>query len=106
MDFSIAQPPMTRLFFLSCRRRHTIWPRDWSSDVCSSDLILKLLEKDAGGQKDLSDPRVHSQVREAIFNRKDQTLKSAFSEVARNKATVVNYLAQRKIGRASCRESE
>src|SRR5207253_4663143 len=20
------------------RRRHTIWPRDWSSDVCSSDL--------------------------------------------------------------------
>src|SRR5207253_3879670 len=21
------------------RRRHTIWPRDWSSDVCSSDLI-------------------------------------------------------------------
>src|SRR5207253_5875829 len=21
------------------RRRHTRWPRDWSSDVCSSDLI-------------------------------------------------------------------
>src|SRR5437660_6844664 len=26
------------LFFFSSRRRHTIWPRDWSSDVCSSDL--------------------------------------------------------------------
>src|SRR5690625_8009320 len=26
-----------RLFF-SSRRRHTRWPRDWSSDVCSSDL--------------------------------------------------------------------
>src|SRR5690625_5951168 len=25
-------------FFLSSRRRHTRWPRDWSSDVCSSDL--------------------------------------------------------------------
>src|SRR5207253_8726289 len=25
------------------RRRHTRWPRDWSSDVCSSDL-----ESDAG----------------------------------------------------------
>src|SRR5690625_7979575 len=25
-------------FFFSSRRRHTIWPRDWSSDVCSSDL--------------------------------------------------------------------
>src|SRR5207253_7660382 len=22
----------------SSRRRHTSWPRDWSSDVCSSDL--------------------------------------------------------------------
>src|SRR5207253_8391261 len=21
------------------RRRHTRWPRDWSSDVCSSDLV-------------------------------------------------------------------
>src|SRR5207253_3999574 len=28
-----------RLFFFSSRRRHTRWPRDWSSDVCSSDLI-------------------------------------------------------------------
>src|SRR5437870_13637175 len=26
------------LFFFSSRRRHTRWPRDWSSDVCSSDL--------------------------------------------------------------------
>src|SRR5207253_6766713 len=23
--------------------RHTRWPRDWSSDVCSSDLILRLI---------------------------------------------------------------
>src|SRR5690625_5701876 len=27
-------------FFFSSRRRHTRWPRDWSSDVCSSDLAL------------------------------------------------------------------
>src|SRR5690625_1108250 len=26
------------MFFFSSRRRHTRWPRDWSSDVCSSDL--------------------------------------------------------------------
>ena len=57
--------------------------------------ILKLIEKDAGGQKDLSDPRVQANVRQTIFNRKDQVLKNAFSEAARNKATVVNYLAQR-----------
>src|SRR5205809_2133717 len=38
--------------FFSSRRRHTICSRDWSSDVCSSDLlftrVLELLrEKDA-----------------------------------------------------------
>src|SRR5215510_12450131 len=29
-------------FFFSSRRRHTRWPRDWSSDVCSSDLLVIL----------------------------------------------------------------
>src|SRR5690625_5834057 len=29
-------------FFFSSRRRHTRWPRDWSSDVCSSDLTNTL----------------------------------------------------------------
>src|SRR5205809_7916876 len=28
------------LFFFSSRRRHTRCSRDWSSDVCSSDLLL------------------------------------------------------------------
>src|SRR3712207_8109861 len=28
------------LFFFSSRRRHTRYWRDWSSDVCSSDLIV------------------------------------------------------------------
>src|SRR5207302_6621964 len=28
------------LFFFSSRRRHTRFSRDWSSDVCSSDLRL------------------------------------------------------------------
>src|SRR5690606_40343427 len=27
-------------FFFSSRRRHTRFSRDWSSDVCSSDLVL------------------------------------------------------------------
>src|SRR5690606_40013695 len=28
------------VFFFSSRRRHTSFSRDWSSDVCSSDLTL------------------------------------------------------------------
>src|SRR5216683_5422997 len=34
-------------FFFSSRRRHTRSDRDWSSDVCSSDLRLQALEADA-----------------------------------------------------------
>src|SRR5207253_6640067 len=33
-----APPYRLSVFFFSSRRRHTRWPRDWSSDVCSSDL--------------------------------------------------------------------
>src|SRR5947209_17736931 len=29
-------------FFFSSRRRHTRYWRDWSSDVCSSDLLLAI----------------------------------------------------------------
>src|SRR6266511_4755701 len=38
------------LFFFSSRRRHTIFSRDWSSDVCSSDL-------DVGGERPLAQLR-------------------------------------------------
>src|SRR5699024_11946298 len=30
-------------FFFSSRRRHTISKRDWSSDVCSSDLLPQVI---------------------------------------------------------------
>src|SRR3712207_7628555 len=30
-------------FFFSSRRRHTRYWRDWSSDVCSSDLVAPVL---------------------------------------------------------------
>src|SRR2546429_6088476 len=32
-------PPPWSFFFFSSRRRHTRCSRDWSSDVCSSDLV-------------------------------------------------------------------
>src|SRR5690606_40780494 len=31
-------------FFFSSRRRHTRFSRDWSSDVCSSDLAVTAIE--------------------------------------------------------------
>src|SRR5690625_7955787 len=36
---------LNQLIFFSSRRRHTRWPRDWSSDVCSSDLDQTLERK-------------------------------------------------------------
>src|SRR5215217_2334635 len=30
-------------FFFSSRRRHTRYWRDWSSDVCSSDLVVEVM---------------------------------------------------------------
>src|SRR5438876_5714143 len=36
---------MLFFFFFSSRRRHTRWTGDWSSDVCSSDLISELANK-------------------------------------------------------------
>src|SRR5690625_5909828 len=41
------------LFFFSSRRRHTRWPRDWSSDVCSSDLVGLLDVIQGGGERGL-----------------------------------------------------
>src|SRR5690606_39293952 len=35
-------------FFFSSRRRHTRFSRDWSSDVCSSDLGAKKLDHGKG----------------------------------------------------------
>src|SRR5690625_6559322 len=39
------------LFFVSSRRRHTRWPRDWSSDVCSSDLKVFINENQSNQQQ-------------------------------------------------------
>src|SRR5690606_38770381 len=40
---------MSLFFFFSSRRRHTRFSRDWSSDVCSSDLQLIFLILGAAG---------------------------------------------------------
>src|SRR3712207_8104364 len=43
-------------FFFSSRRRHTRYWRDWSSDVCSSDLVASFLDAaaDPAGQREVA----------------------------------------------------
>src|SRR3712207_8407809 len=49
-------------FFFSSRRRHTRYWRDWSSDVCSSDLIragnYKAIETTAYGDREMEKAEV------------------------------------------------
>lgn len=60
--------------------------------------IIKLLAKEEAGQLALSDPSVQSAIRQALMNEKEQLLKAAYIEVLRNRAKVVNYLAQQIVG--------
>jgi peptidyl-prolyl cis-trans isomerase SurA len=56
--------------------------------------IIKLLSKEPAGQRQLSDPRVQENIRQMLFQRKDQMLRAAFYEVARSEARVRNYYAE------------
>src|SRR5690606_40346785 len=54
------------VFFFSSRRRHTIFSRDWSSDVCSSDLDGRLLHREL-----LRRPAGERKVQRIRFERRD-----------------------------------
>jgi peptidyl-prolyl cis-trans isomerase SurA len=60
--------------------------------------ILKVITKEPAGQRELADPKVQQTIRETLINRKDQLLKAAYYEVARNEAKVENYFAARVMG--------
>src|SRR3712207_7477945 len=93
---------MRSLFFFSSIRRHTRYWRDWSSDVCSSDLRSEF-------------PRVArrapSQARSRAFYELADRFDWAVIGATRNEhlrrtiAELRPHTARlRKIGRASCRE--
>ena len=56
--------------------------------------IFKIYSKEPAGQRELTDPRVQQNIRETLLNRKDQLLRAAYYEVARDEAKVINFLAQ------------
>src|SRR5438445_7034745 len=80
-------------FFFSSRRRHTRYWRDWSSDVCSSDLersLLRLELVEVAEEIALEDLRVERG--------------HAVHAVAADDGQVGHPHALLEIGRASCRE--
>ncbi|HUK30406.1 MAG TPA: hypothetical protein VLV89_04780, partial [Candidatus Acidoferrum sp.] len=56
--------------------------------------ILKLVGKEAPGQRELSDTQVSILIRDTLRSRKEQLLNGAFLVNARNNSKITNYLAQ------------
>jgi peptidyl-prolyl cis-trans isomerase SurA len=55
--------------------------------------ILRVISREPAGQREITDPRVQQTIRDTLITRKDQLLKAAYYEAARNEAQVRNYLA-------------
>jgi hypothetical protein len=55
--------------------------------------ILKLVAREAAGQRGANDPQVIQMIRDTLRNRKEQLLRNAYLEVARDEAHVTNNLA-------------
>src|SRR5438067_11537947 len=86
------------MFFFSSRRRHTRSKRDWSSDVCSSDLEYRTLSTD-----ELVFVLQHHWSKLSLtLSADDFTDAEAIAAVAR--ITGGNFRLVQQIGRASCRE--
>src|SRR5262245_62356728 len=85
-------------FFFSSRRRHTRCLSDWSSDVCSSDLMLGPGWKE--GCVGCSFTADHIEGALVHLEHHDVTL----VVVSRAPQPEIEAFRQRKIGRASCRE--
>src|SRR2546429_1773968 len=100
--------PMMFIFFISSRRRHTRCRRDWSSDVCSSDLFfgfqtLIALEARYLARKAPVVRVAPAQLRDFSISRSPGRKLSYFGyefEVPWNDVDE----AKSEIGRASCRE--
>ena len=56
--------------------------------------ILKMIAKEAAGQRQLSDPQVQQGIRDALRTREEQLLRSAYLAAARDEAHVTNLLAR------------
>src|SRR5207247_4993076 len=89
-------------FFFSSRRRHTRSTRDWSSDVCSSDLAWLLTIVRNTSYTLLKKNRVAD-----LTTTFDEEIHTAGHESV-SPATILEHSenAELKIGRASCRERE
>src|SRR5699024_11352428 len=91
------------IFFRASRRRHTISKRDWSSDVCSSDLKKTVMEK---AMTVLISARDILPCRSLCLatNSATPSMRRVSGRLTRNKMTLKTSIMQMQIGRATGRE--
>src|SRR5690606_39508090 len=93
----------------SCRRRHTRFSRDWSSDVCSSDLArsdLFCYDVQDTPDNECADVTTTLKQATAVTPANLVPLTTDASGEFSNDATIKTQMdAYTKIGRASCRKS-
>jgi len=56
--------------------------------------VVKLISREAAGQRDLKDPRVQQAIREQIRDRREQLLKAAYYDVIHDEAKIENFFAE------------
>lgn len=56
--------------------------------------IIKLVDKQAAGQRELNDPRVQQAIRTQLRDARSQLLKNAYIEMLRDQSRVENYFAE------------
>lgn len=56
--------------------------------------VVRLISKEAAGQRELQDPRVQQAIREQLRDRREQLLKAAYYEVIRDEAKIENFFAE------------
>src|SRR5690606_41066583 len=83
------------VFFFSSRRRHTRFSRDWSSDVCSSDLRQVVLQ---AGDERCADEGPRQRAETADYHHQEEL------DGQQQVETLRRQVADQQIGRASCRE--
>src|SRR5258706_778849 len=88
---------LSHFFFFSSRRRHTRLVSDWSSDVCSSDLVDAILDAAA---RILVDRGYDAFTTNRVAAGAGVSVGSLYQYFPNKEA----LLAELKIGRASCRE--
>jgi peptidyl-prolyl cis-trans isomerase SurA len=55
---------------------------------------VKLIGKEAAGQRDLNDPQVQQFIRNQLRSQREQILRAAYDEVLRDNAEIHNYFAE------------